>query len=371
MPEKIRFTGHVRGKTAPIRASIAENFRNTPYPAVFTENRDILSQLLGLGETKSIVRGESPGEAREKAENLALSLTPPHQDFIPRMTRTNPAFTPDRLALARYSLSAQYLAQTVSTVLEGIKEYYYEDGQEIPLLIKLRDEDITSMESLGETMISLEAGSIPLRLLGSVKEERNETVFYRYNRLDAKIFNLAVPKEMGDRFGLVSPTEDENQEMIHTGLLLLSITLCLLYLSMGAQFESFLIPLILLLAIPPSFSGAFFLLLITSTKPDINSIIALVVLFGISINNSILLYESCIQPGITITGIIENCVKKLRAILITNITTVAALIPFAFNPLGNNSQSSLSIALIGGLAFSLMLVLILVPLCIGFIRRKK
>jgi multidrug efflux pump subunit AcrB len=81
--------------------------------------------------------------------------------------------------------------------------------------------------------------------------------------------------------------------MIRGGLVLLAITIVLLYLSMGAQFESFFIPLILLLAIPPSFSRAFFLLLATGLKPDINSVIALVVLFGISINNSILLYESC------------------------------------------------------------------------------
>jgi multidrug efflux pump subunit AcrB len=370
IPEKIRFTGHVRGKAARVRVQIAENFHATPYPVIFTGNGDILSQILGLGEARSIVRGESPGEAQEKAENLALSLTDisvtSDQDFIPHVTRSNPSFTPDRLALARYSLSAQYLAQTIRAVLDGIKEYYYEDGREIPLLIKLRDEDITSTESLGETMVSLESGSIPLRLLGSMKDEYNDAIFYRYNRLDAKIFPFDIPRYIGDQFDLMSPTKDENKEMIRTGLLLLATTLSLLYLSMGAQFGSFLIPLILLLAIPPSFSGALFLLLITSTKPDINSIIALVVLFGISINNSILLYESCLQAAI-----IENCVKKLRAIFITNITTIASLIPFAFNPFGNNSQSSLSIALIGGLTFSFVLVLILVPLCIGFIRRKK
>jgi multidrug efflux pump subunit AcrB len=289
--------------------------------------------------------------------------------------RTNPAFIPDRLALARYSLSTQFIAQTMRTALEGIGEYYYEDGKEIPLLIKLRDEDITSVESLGESVIPLESGFIPLRLLGNIKEEQTETVFYRYNRLDAKIFNRIIPHYLEEKYNIILPTKNESQEMIRTGLLLLAITFCLLYLSMGAQFESFSIPLILFLAIPPSFSGSFFLLLITSTKPDINSIIALVVLFGISINNSILLYESCMQntkkyANSKYDQTIENCIEKLRAILITNITSLAALVPFSFDPFGNNSQASLSIALIGGLIFSLILVLILVPLCIGFVRRK-
>jgi multidrug efflux pump subunit AcrB len=142
---------------------------------------------------------------------------------------------------------------------------------------------------------------------------------------------------------------------------------------MGAQFESFLIPLILLLAVPPSFAGAFFLLLACAIKPDINAVIALVILFGISINNAILLYESCLGqdkamtfPGRRVSGIIRNCAGKLRAILITNITTIAALIPFAFDPFGINSQASLSIALIGGLVFSMVLVLLIVPLGISF-----
>jgi multidrug efflux pump subunit AcrB len=166
--------------------------------------------------------------------------------------------------------------------------------------------------------------------------------------------------------------------MIRGGLVLLAITIVLLYLSMGAQFESFFIPLILLLAIPPSFSGAFFLLLATGLRPDINSVIALVVLFGISINNSILLYESCaalngrtMERGRRFSLIIKNCGEKLRAILITNITTLIALLPFAFDPFGVNSQASLSVALIGGLSFSLVLVLLLVPLCFGFTEERR
>jgi multidrug efflux pump subunit AcrB len=224
-------------------------------------------------------------------------------------------------------------------------------------------------------MVAAESGPVPLRLLGDMEEERGEAVLYRHNRRDAKIFDFSLPGELEAKYNILSPREEETAEMIRGGLVLLGITVILLYLSMGAQFESFVIPLVLLLAIPPSFAGAFFLLLITGLRPDINSLIALVILFGISINNSIILYESCADlkaedRGRRYSLIIRNCAKKLRALLITNATTLIALVPFAFDPFGANSQASLSAALIGGLVFSLVLVLLLAPLCFAFTGRE-
>jgi multidrug efflux pump subunit AcrB len=383
-PDKLVFTGYIRGRAESVRAQVAGHFLQTPYRPVFTRNRDLLAQALDTGGAEFLIRGDSPQDVREKAENLLAELEsagPPvgpelggaHRDFAPRIVQSSPAFSPDRLALARFTLSAQRLAQAARDILEGIRETYYEGGKAIPLVIRLRDEDMASLDALGDTMLGLESGSIPLRLLGSMEEERRETVLYRYNRRDAKIFTFSPPKDIEKKFALDSPREEETREMIHSALFLLAITICLLYLSMGAQFESFLIPLVLLLAVPPSFAGAFFLLLACATKPDINAVIALVILFGISINNAILLYEPCLGqdkgrafPGRRVSGIIRNCAGKLRAILITNTTTIAALIPFAFDPFGINSQASLSIALIGGLAFSMVLVLLIVPLGISF-----
>jgi multidrug efflux pump subunit AcrB len=386
--EKIIFTGRLRGRDSPVRTQIQiiDHFRNSPYTPVFSRNRDLLARSLEIGGTENLIRSDNPGEALSRAEALLAELpaggseVPDRavfRDFIPRVIRRDLAFIPDRLALARFSLSAQQAARSARDALEGIRESYYEDGREIPLVIKLRDEDLTSPAALGETMIYIDSGPIPLRFLGAMGEEEGETVLYRYNRRDAKIFNFSLPKELETKYSVLSPGGEEITEMLRTGLVLLAVTIVLLYLSMGAQFESFLVPLILLLAIPPSFAGAFFLLFITRVRPDINSLIALVVLFGISINNSIILYESCMtvnrtmNRGRRISSIIKNCTKKLRAVLITNITTLTALLPFAFDPLGVNSQVSLSIALIGGLIFSLVLVLLIAPLCFSLTGGKN
>jgi multidrug efflux pump subunit AcrB len=382
IPEKLRFTCHLRGRGGQIQNQIAGHFKNTPHTPAFSGNRDLLARSLEIGGEENLVRSGSPGEALNLAEALLAELGPwknetqgeaPPRDFSPRVIRSDPAFTPDRLALARFSISAQYAAQAARDALEGIRESYYEEGREIPLVIRLRDKDLDSLEELGETMINGESGPVPLRFLGGMEEEEREAVLYRYNRRDAKIFSFALPKELRAKYSVLSPGGEETAEMIRGGLVLLGITVALLYLSMGAQFESFLIPLALLLAIPPSFSGAFFLLLIAGLRPDINSLIGLVALFGISINNSIILYESCMTINSNTAGrgqraslIIGKCAKKTRAILITNATTLIALVPFAFDPFGVNSQASLAVALIGGLVFSLALVLLVIPLCYAF-----
>jgi HAE1 family hydrophobic/amphiphilic exporter-1 len=99
--------------------------------------------------------------------------------------------------------------------------------------------------------------------------------------------------------------------------------------------------------------------------------VALIILFGISINNSILLYEAYIvqkiKNKITLLG---SCKEKLRAILITNTTTIAALIPFAVDPFHTNAQSSLSVVIIGGLILSTIIILIVLPIIFLYLLAK-
>ncbi|MBQ4331805.1 MAG: efflux RND transporter permease subunit, partial [Spirochaetaceae bacterium] len=95
---------------------------------------------------------------------------------------------------------------------------------------------------------------------------------------------------------------------------------------------------------------------------SMNTVIALVVLFGTAVNNGILLYEGILlQGGFTREAIVTASVSKLRTILVTNLTTIFALLPFAIDPWKTSSQSSLAVAIVGGLSLSMMLVLVLMP----------
>ena len=98
----------------------------------------------------------------------------------------------------------------------------------------------------------------------------------------------------------------------------------------------------------------------------------MIILFGTAVNNSILLYESCISSKRNFTkSIILSCKNKLRSILVTNITTICALIPFAIDPFQKNSQSTLSLCIIGGLLFSVIIVLFVIPIIFFVVLNKE
>ena len=143
---------------------------------------------------------------------------------------------------------------------------------------------------------------------------------------------------------------------------------------MGALFESFTVPVLMFIALPPTLSGTLFFTLLWGCDFSVNTMIAFIVLLGIVINNSIILYENCLtlKQDFSAVHVFSKCKEKLRAILITNFTTVFALLPFTFDPLGVNSQSSVAIGIIGGVLFSLLFVLCIFPIVLvrHFERRK-
>jgi multidrug efflux pump subunit AcrB len=357
-PEKLRITLSLSIPSEEAIPKIHQMFEGSANPISLFGHGDILSRLLELQDHITILRGDTP----EIVHNQVIEINDPDVTIIPNITLTESVFTPDRLAAARFAVSAQYMAAVARNTLEGIYTLsYYEDGREIPILVKFRDNDVNSLASLENTLVQLENTYVPLRILGSISSKDNEKVLYRYNRKDAKQLLNFIPAN-DNRLEIVSPGKIELTELAHNALFLIVITIILLYLILGAQFESFLLPLILLVALPPAFSGAFFALLVSGNSLNINSIVALIILFGISINNSILLYETYVQQQIkNKETLVKSCAQKLRAILITNVTTIVALLPFAIDPFHYNAQSSLAAAIIGGLVFSAIIILTILP----------
>jgi multidrug efflux pump subunit AcrB len=367
-PEKLRVNLSLNIPSEKAIPRIRKMFEGSPNDITLSGQGDILSRLLELQDHITILRCDTA----EIARNQAVELQSAGATIIPNIMMAESVFTPDRLAAARFSVSAQYMAAVARNTLEGVYTLsYYEGGREIPILIKFRESDIRSVGDLENTLVQLENAYVPLRALGSISVKENEKVLYRYNRKDAKqLLNFIPPKD--NPLDTVSPGKTELTEFAHNALFLLILTVLLLYLALGAQFESFAIPLVLLIALPPAFSGAFLALLITGSTLNINSVIALIILFGISINNSILLYETYVaQKTRDKESLINSCKEKLRAILITNSTTIVALIPFAIDPFHTNAQSSLSVAIIGGLVFSTILVLTILPALFLYILPKQ
>jgi multidrug efflux pump subunit AcrB len=146
----------------------------------------------------------------------------------------------------------------------------------------------------------------------------------------------------------------------------LTLSVVLLYLILVAQFQSFLDPFLILLAIPPGLSGALLTLWLTGTTLNVMSLMGVVMLTGIAASDSILIVEFTRQlreQGRSVRDAVATaCRVRLRPILMTSLATIIGLLPMALK-LGEGSESyaPLARALVGGLLLSATLTVFLVP----------
>jgi HAE1 family hydrophobic/amphiphilic exporter-1 len=146
----------------------------------------------------------------------------------------------------------------------------------------------------------------------------------------------------------------------------LILGLVIAYMILAAQFNSFLDPVTVLIALPFSFSGAFLALWLTGLSLNIYSAIGLILLMGIVKKNSILLVDftnKYRQEGHSVqNSLFEACPKRIRPIMMTTFSTVAGAIPLALS-LGPGSETlrPMAMAIIGGSLVSTFLTLLVVP----------
>ena len=164
----------------------------------------------------------------------------------------------------------------------------------------------------------------------------------------------------GKRFFKLS---ESNQNMMFA--VILSVTF--VFLLMGILFESFVLPLSVIISIPFSFVGAFWILYLTDTPLDMMGQIGFIILIGIVVNNAIVLVDLVNrlrkEGKDRLTALIEGGKNRFRPILMTAFTTIGGLIPMA---VGNTKMIGIPYApmgrtIIGGLIFSTLVSLIAVP----------
>lgn len=146
---------------------------------------------------------------------------------------------------------------------------------------------------------------------------------------------------------------------------------------MVVQFRSLVEPLVVLLAAPLSFVGAFVLLLFTGTALNVSSFMGLILLVGLIVKNGIILLDftrhRMLTDGVDLeTGIREAARVRLRPILMTTLCTLFGLMPLAFGiGAGSELQKPLALAVIGGLALSTPITLFVVPILLVALRGRK
>jgi HAE1 family hydrophobic/amphiphilic exporter-1 len=294
----------------------------------------------------------------------------------------------DRDKLAQLGLSVRDVADVIQTNVGGGRAGAYRlGGEEFPIVVRLRPEDRRTTESLANIPLRLPGGEIiPV---SSVIDPRSALGPPEINRVDGQRItrvtaNLAQGTPMGEAItaireqvaGIAMPPGfsvyfggeyEEQQKASADFRLSLIIALALVYMVMAGQFERFLDPLIVLCSVPLAVIGVVPTMLLTGTTVNMQSLMGVVMLIGIVVNNAIVLvdYTNLLRrdEGLEpVEAVRRACRRRLRPILMTTLTTVLGLSPLALGlGAGAEMQAALARVVLGGLVASTFVTLVFIP----------
>lgn len=304
--------------------------------------------------------------------------------------------TIDREKALAMGVSVQNIAQTLQLTLSGQRfDFFIMNGKQYQVIGQLdryyRDEpsDLTNIYVRNDR-----GDMIPLDNLVKLTEQATPPQLYRYNRYVSATVSadLANGYTLGDGIeemnrissGTLSSSFstalagtskefEENSSSIYFAFLL---ALIIIYLVLSAQFESFRDPLIIMFTVPLALAGALGSLYFFGETLNIFSQIGMIMLIGLVTKNGILIVEFANQrkaDGLNQTeSILDASASRFRPILMTSLSTVLGTLPIALAlGAGSESRVSMGIVVIGGLIFSTILTLYVIPTIYTFISSEK
>ena len=322
-----------------------------------------------------------------------LSLKTGGKAQIPLSNQINVSV--DSRALILYGVSFNQIISTLSTIFgENSVSILRSNQQYLPIVISSRERDIDDVFAHTLIPVSGSASSgaitqIPLSAFIRVSQgvdfktiyagKNGEYVPVNYSdvknpeKLTAEIREQVLSSNSYDVD--FSGSVFTNRKLFGEMAVVLGISLLLLYFILAAQFESLSQPLIVLLEIPIDIAAALFFLWVFGNSINVMSAIGMVVACGIVINDSILKIDMINQfrkEGMPILEAIHTAGhRRLRAIVMTSLTTILAMVPLLFSSdMGSELQAPLSLAIIGGMTVGTPISLFVIPLIYWFIYRN-
>ena len=294
----------------------------------------------------------------------------------------------ERERIAQLGISARDVAAAIQSNVGGSRAgYFRQDGEEIPITVRLRPDDRLGSQDIDNVSVRTSDGSlIPVSALITTSNERGPNSINRENsqRVTYITANLEKGTPLGkavenirteladfpmpDGFSIYFGGEYEEQQQAQRDFnLAILMALILIYMVMAAQFERFLDPVIVMFSVPLAIIGVVPVMMLTGTTLNLQSLMGVVMLIGIVVNNAILLVDYINlmrrEQGLDlITAVVEAGKLRLRPILMTTATTVLGLLPLSFGVgTGGEIQASLARVVIGGLTASTIITLVFIP----------
>ncbi|MBQ1213408.1 MAG: efflux RND transporter permease subunit, partial [Tidjanibacter sp.] len=293
----------------------------------------------------------------------------------------------DRNKLAYYGLNTSTVATAIRNRINGMTaSIYREDGEEYYIKVRYAEEHRTSIEDVENILVYNQRGQgVRVKDVGRVTEVYAPPTIERENRqrlvtvtvalgnnvvlgdmvarVNQVLDNYPMPEEIYTDIG--GDWEDQQESFADLGMLMLLIVL-LVYIVMATQFESFVMPFIIMFTILYALPGSAIALWLTNTPLSLMALIAIVMLVGIVVKNGIVMVDFTNllrERGVGMyEAVLEAGKSRLRPVLMTSLTTILGMLPMAIG-LGNGAElwQPMGISVIGGLTFSTMLTLIAVP----------
>ncbi len=379
---------------------VLTNWMDTYHPEAiykFVPPESIFEKLFGSNEAPLEVRMWSSGkdalpspEQLQKINRTIASETGlrtsqkvPLQEYYEIVPRF------DRIKL--YDISVSYLSDILRKSLNRLQIFKLQQGQySVPVILTGNRESIYRIVQ-SVRVNSTKKGSIPVselvnirRIAGYklVKGGKNDA----FVTLGYDIEDSQMDEVMSDINQIIKQEPDlhvkytgqlfSNRTLFKELMIVMVVALLLLYFILASQFESILQPFIVFIEIPIDIAGALLLLWITGNSLNIMSMIGLVVMTGIIINDSILKIDTInrlVREGHKVVDAIHMAGRKrLKPIIMTSATTILAMIPFLWgDDMGSRLQEPLAWAIIGGMTIGTFVSLFFIPLAYYYMNKSK
>lgn len=294
----------------------------------------------------------------------------------------------DKKRAALYGISALDISLTAKAAIDGVvATQYREGGREYDIRVRLNEKDRERMENLGDLLLYSEVADtmIPLKELAQIKQgtgpsevrrkdqQRTITVSADIKKgfkqdtalkeVQAMLRSVEIP---ADYQVVLSGQAREVRESFKKVYFALILSIILIYMIMASQFESLIQPFLIMITVPLSVIGISVALFITGHSLNVISLLGMVMLGGVVVNNGIVLMEYINQRRAEGVPLVEAAFEasrvRTRPILMSALTSAFGLIPIALG-LGEGSElrAPLAVTTIGGLLSSTFLTLVVLP----------
>jgi multidrug efflux pump subunit AcrB len=370
-----------------------------PELTAYFQSGGLVDAVLNLG-LPAPIDVQVAGSDMQKAYDTALQLS----RQIRRIDGVADVFTPqdidypalkldvDRMRASELGLDQREVVDNVITALTSnqmIAPSYWIDpktGNDYMLTVQYPERQVKTLADLRAIPLRAPGGAASTRLdmISSVRRIKSPTEVDHYqlrrtidiyvrplqedlgkiaNAIDGIIASAEVPQGLTVTLrGMV-----QGMRASFTSFTLgLCLAVVLLFLILVAQFQSFIDPFIILVAVPPGLTGVILTLWLTNTTLNVMSLMGVVMLVGIAVSNSILIVEftrHLRQDGMDVNDAVAMaCRVRLRPVLMTSLATILGLLPMALKfGAGSEAYAPLARAIIGGLSLSVALTVFLVP----------